>query len=262
MRRFQNPAVLALVLAALVVLVGLGTWQLARNEWKQGLIEDRDAAIAAPPLHSVEAAMPGGEAIEYRRVALVGVWDYERVQIVANRTRFGLRGEDMYVPLLTSPGITPALLVHRGWYPAAERDRVLAGLEAERHRLLAGLEVDAPREGLALPASSTDSRRNEDGAWTRFSLEAIAAALPYPVAPLYVIAGERVEQQPRRVPDELPVTGYEGYRNTTPHIEYALTWYGLAVVLAVTAGVRIRQQRRGRDAASATEGNTSDAPPA
>ena len=250
MRRFQNPAVLVLVLAALVVLAGLGTWQLARNEWKQGLVEDREAAIAAPPLAAAEASRLDGEAIEYRRVALEGEWDYGRAQIVANRTRFGLRGEDVYVPLLSGAG-APALLVRRGWYPADERDRVLAGLDAS-----------APPEGLALLPSSTDSRRNEDGAWTRFGFESIAGVLPYPVAPLYVVAGEQVEQPLRQVPDELPVTGYEGYRNTTPHIEYALTWYGLAVVLAVTAGVRIRQQRRGREAGPPGEGSTSDAPPA
>ena len=250
MRRLQTPAVLALVLAALVVLVGLGSWQLARNEWKQQLIEDRDAAIAAPPLAAAEAAALDGEAVEYRRVALEGEWDYGSAQIVANRTRFGLRGEDIYVPLLTGEG-APALLVHRGWYPAAERERVLASLEA-----------NAPPEALALRASSATASRNEDGAWTRFGLDSIAAALPYPVAPLYVLAGERIEQQPRRVPDALPLTGYEGYRNTTPHIEYALTWYGLAAVLAVTAGLRIRQQRRGRGAASAAEGKADDAPTA
>ncbi len=250
MRRLQTPALLVLIVAALVVLMGLGTWQLARNEWKQGLVEDRDAAIAAPPLPAAEAARLDGEAVEYRRVALEGEWDYGRAQIVANRTRFGLRGEDVYVPLLTGEA-APALLVHRGWYPAAERERVLASLDA-----------NAPPEALALRASSATASRNEDGAWTRFGLDSIAAALPYPVAPLYVLGGERVEQQPRRVPDELPVTGYEGYRNTTPHIEYALTWYGLAVVLAVTVAVRIRQQRRSREAASAVEGNASDAPPA
>ncbi|MYA19233.1 MAG: SURF1 family protein [Chloroflexi bacterium] len=250
MRRLQTPALLALVVAALVVLVGLGSWQLVRNEWKQGLVRDRNAALAASPLAAAEAARLDAEATEYRRVALEGEWDYGRAQIVANRTRFGLRGEDVYVPLLPAGG-APALLVRRGWYPAAERDRVLAGLEANE-----------PPEGLALLPSSTDSRRNEDGAWTRFGFESIAVALPYPVAPLYVVAGERVEQPPRQVPEELPLTGYEGYRNTTPHIEYALTWYGLAVVLAVTAGVRIRQQRRGREAAPPAEGNAVDAPPA
>ncbi len=250
MRRLQTPALLVIIVAALVVLVGLGTWQLARNEWKQGLVKDRDAAIAAPPLAAAEAAALDSQAVEYRRVALEGEWDYGRAQIVANRTRFGLRGEDVYVPLLTGEG-APALLVLRGWYPAAERDRVLAGLEA-----------NAPPEGLALRASSTDSRRNADGEWTRFGLDSIAGALPYPVARLYVLAGERVERQPRLVPEELPVTGYEGYRNTTPHIEYALTWYGLAVVLAVTVAVRIRQQHRSREAEPPEEGNASDAPPA
>ena len=256
MRRLQTPAVLVLVAAALVVLTALGAWQLARNEWKQQLIRDRDAAIAAPPLAAAEAATLDGEAIEYRRVAFEGEWDYGRAQIVANRTRFGLRGEDVYVPLLTGGG-APALLVHRGWYPAAERERVIAGLEAS-----------APPEGLALRAGNAAAKRNAEGAWTRFGLDSIAGTLPYAVAPLYVIAGERVEQPPRQArqarqaPDELPVTGYEGYRNTTPHIEYALTWFGLAAVLAVTAGVRIRQQRRGREAASDAEGSTADGPPA
>ena len=250
MRRLQTPAVLVLVVAALIVLTGLGTWQLARNEWKQQLVSEREAAIAAPPIGATDAAFLSVELFEYRRIALQGVWDYDRVQIVANRTRFGLRGEDVYVPLLTGP-VSAALLVHRGWYPADERDRVLAGLEA-----------NAPGEALALRASSAPASRNADGHWTRFGLDSIAETLPYPVATVYAIGGERVEQQPRRVPDELPLTGYEGYRNTTPHIEYALTWYGLAVVLAVTAGVRIRQQRRGRKAAPPAEGNASDAPPA
>ncbi len=141
MRRLQTPAVLVLVAAALVVLTGLGVWQLARNEWKQQLIREREAAIAAPPIAASEAATLDGESIEYRRVALEGEWDYGRTQIVANRTRFGLRGEDVYVPLLTGDG-APALLVHRGWYPAAERERALAGLEA-----------NAPPEGLALRAT-------------------------------------------------------------------------------------------------------------
>ena len=250
MRRLLTPAVLVLVAAALVVLTGLGVWQLARHEGKQQLTRERDAAIAAPPIAAAEAATLDGEAIEYRRVALEGEWDYERTQIVANRTRFGLRGEDVYVPLLTGDS-APALLVHRGWYPAAERERALAGLKA-----------NAPPEGLALRGRNADTRRNAEGAWTRFGLDSIAGALPYPVAPLHVIAGERVEQQPRQAPDELPVTGYEGYRNTTPHIEYALTWFGLAAVLAVTAGVRIRQQRRGREATSSAEGSTADGPPA
>ena len=36
------------LLGALVVLIGLGTWQLERREWKETLIAELDRKLAAP----------------------------------------------------------------------------------------------------------------------------------------------------------------------------------------------------------------------
>ncbi|MCC7274174.1 MAG: hypothetical protein IT561_16020, partial [Alphaproteobacteria bacterium] len=41
------PSLIAL--PAIVVLIGLGVWQLQRHEWKAGLIAEREAAMAAAP---------------------------------------------------------------------------------------------------------------------------------------------------------------------------------------------------------------------
>ena len=237
MRRLQMPLVLALVAAAFVVLIGLGVWQLARNEQKKELTRERDAAIAAAPLPADAASALDRGAFDFRRLSLDGEWDYERAQIIANRTRFGLRGEEVYVPLLP-PGGGPAILVNRGWYPLGEREQVLARLEASEHP-----------EGLILVPGGARASLTADGAWTRFHLDSIAAELPYSVVPFHVLAGELVEKPPRRLPGELPVTGYEGYRNTTPHVEYALTWFGLAAALVATAAVRIWQRSRGTETA-------------
>ena len=237
MRHLGTAVVLALVAAAFVVLLGLGLWQLDRNQQKKDLTRDRGVALAAPPL-AAGAAAAGHEGNEWRRLALAGEWDYARAQIVANRTRFGLRGEEVHVPLLP-PGGGPAILVNRGWYPLAERERVLAGLA-----------TNEPAEGLILAPFGAVGRRTADGAWTRFDLDAIAAELPYALAPIRVLAGELVESPPLLLPEELPVTGFEGFRNTTPHIEYALTWFGIAAVLVATAGVRIWQRRHGEEAAT------------
>ena len=218
---------LGLAVAGAVVLSGLGAWQLARDGYKHDLTAERDARVAAAPLAPAEAAsMPHGD-LDYRRLALVGEWDYERAQVIANRTRYGQRGEEVVVPL-RPPGDGAAVLVNRGWYPAAERDEVLASL-ADGDEGLAGLI----RVGHSLPAT-----QGPDGAWTRFDVESIADLLPYEVEPWRATAGVLVERLPRSAPPERPVALFEGYANTTPHMEYALTWFGLAAAMLVTAGVR------------------------
>ena len=234
--RGSTAVLLAFVAVAFAVLVGLGAWQLARNEHKRDLTRERDARLAAPSIAAVAASSLAGDDIDYRRVRLEGEWDYERLQIIANRSRFGLRGEEVVVPLLPTGG-GPAILVNRGWYPAAERAAVLASLP----------EDDAGREGLARSGRSLRATQSSEGAWTRFDVASIAELLPYTVVPWRVTAGELLDEPPRSLPAGRPVTGYEGYENTTPHVEYALTWFGLAVALVVTAVLRLA--RGGREAA-------------
>ena len=46
----RNPLLPGLAtLAAFLVLVGLGTWQLQRKAWKDGLIATLSERLAAPP---------------------------------------------------------------------------------------------------------------------------------------------------------------------------------------------------------------------
>ena len=219
---------LALAVAGAVVLSGLGTWQLMRNGEKQDLSAERDARTAAAPLAPAEAfAMPDDD-IDWRRLAVDGEWDYDRLQVIANRTRYGQRGEEVVVPLRPAGG-GPAVLVNRGWYPAAERDAVLAILADE----------DEGLDGLIRVGRSLRATQGPDGSWTRFDVASIAELLPYDVVPWRATAGELVEHLPRSAPPERPVTLYEGYTNTTPHMEYALTWFGLAAAMLITAGVRV-----------------------
>jgi surfeit locus 1 family protein len=229
MRLQRSTAVLlGFVAVGTVVLVALGAWQLGRHQEKQDLTRERDASIAAAPLPAAAAAALEGDAVDYRRVTLDGEWDYANLQVIANRTRFGQRGEEVVVPLVPAGG-SPAMLVNRGWYRVAERDAVLASLA----------EGDAGLEGLARSGRSLSATQALDGSWTRFDVASIAELLPYAVVPWRVTAGALVEDPPRSAPPERPVTGYEGYANSTPHIEYALTWFGLAVAMVVTTGVRL-----------------------
>jgi surfeit locus 1 family protein len=239
----STAVLLAFVALGSVVLGGLGAWQVARHNEKQDLTRERDARIAAPPLSTAATSNLEGGELDFRRVRLEGTWDYERLQVIANRSRFGQRGEEVVVPLLPGGG-APAILVNRGWYPATERAAVLAGLA----------EGDASLEGLARSGRSLRATAGRDGAWTRFDVPSIAELLPYPVAPWRITAGELIEAPARNLPAERPVTGYQGYANTTPHVEYALSWFGLAVTLVVTTALRLTRRRR----ADATLGRSDD----
>ncbi len=224
----STVVLLALAVAGAIVLSGLGAWQLMRNDYKHDLSAELAARIAATPITPAEAvAMPGDE-IDYRRLALDGEWDYDRLQVIANRTRYGQRGEEVVVPLRPAGG-GPAVLVNRGWYPAAEREAVLA--------VLAG--ADEGLDGLIRVGRSLRATQGPDGSWTRFDVASIAELLPYEVVTWRATAGTLVEHLPRSAPPERPVTLFEGYENTTPHMEYALTWFGLAAAMLVTAGVRV-----------------------
>ena len=143
----------------------------------------------------------------------------------------------------------PAVLVNRGWYPPAEREAVLAILADE----------DEGLDGLIRAGRSLRATQGPDGSWTRFDVASIAELLPYDVVPWRATAGELVERLPRNAPPERPVTLYEGYTNTTPHIEYALTWFGLAAAMLVTAGVRV--WRGGGESRPAPDGPTREPPP-
>jgi surfeit locus 1 family protein len=65
--RFRSSAIgLALLAAPAAVTLGLGTWQMQRYNWKNGLIAFREQQLRAEPipmseLHTMSAATPNSE---------------------------------------------------------------------------------------------------------------------------------------------------------------------------------------------------------
>lgn len=215
------------------MLIGLGVWQLSRFQYKQRLQVDLDTRIAAPQLELGAGAAPPDD-LDYHRVALEGRWDIEHALTITSRVRYDTQGEEVVVPLLPADG-GPAVLVNRGWYPLSERERVRAQLA----------QPQAGRvEGLARQSQGGTARRSGSGAWTTFDVQAMGGTLPYAVASFGVVEGPRLAEEQTTPPPTLPVQGYSGFRNTTPHLEYALTWFALAAVLAVTAYLRLFRRAR------------------
>jgi len=232
--RLRTPVLLLLLLSALAVLLALGGWQFGRHQEKQGLAERLGQRTEQPPI-ALERAdeAPAGPDLDFRLVRIAGSWDIERSLIVTNRVRFGTRGEQLVVPLRPAGG-GPAVLVDRGWYPLELRDEVRARLAQEP----AGIA-----RGMARQLDAGVARLVPGAGWTAFHPASMATALPYAVVDWGLIEGEAARDTGALAPPspgQLPETGYLPYRNTIPHLEYALTWWGLAATLAVVAVVRLR----------------------
>ena len=242
--RLPTPVLLALLTLAVAVLFGLGTWQVQRHQWKQGVVAEHSTRLAAPPLEAPAILdLPPAE-VAGRRVHLVGTWDHARSMVLANRVRYGVKGEDLVTPLLPALG-GPAILVDRGWYPEAERDRVRAALDAERQ---------ADIEGLGIDASGRTARRTPLGTWTGLAPGSMSEAAGIPLRPWAAIQGTAVADdiQPP-AGGVLPVQRYQPFVNTTPHLQYALTWYGIGAALIGVAVARfVVAPRRARRNATAT----------
>jgi len=236
------PALAALV--AFLILIGLGTWQLERLAWKEELLARVEARVHGPP-----AAVPAPElwpklsreADEYRRVRARGTFDHGREALV-----YTVRGEDavgpvkgqgylVVTPLLRPDG--PPILINRGFVPSDRRDPATraAGQVAGEVEVVGLLRL--PEEASwFVPANDPAS-----GSFFRMDPAGIAAARGVPGAAPFVI-----DEEANAVPGGLPLSG--GTRLVFPnrHLEYALTWYGLAAALVgVTAAFLWTRRRSG-----------------
>lgn len=220
--RFR-PTFRATVIAVplFLVLVGLGTWQLQRLSWKTELIAYRQAQLAAAPVTLPDdVSGEGTAAFEFRRVTVSGAFLHDR-EIFLAATRQGKVGFRVITPIRRPGGAV--VLVDRGWVPAEARDpsRRAEG-QIEGPVSVEGVVRSGARRGWFTP--DNDPARNY---WFWFDLPAMAAFAGIE-APRFVI-----EAGPAPNPGGLPMGREMRVELRNEHLEYAVTWYCLALALAV-----------------------------
>src|SRR5215472_13299126 len=102
-----------------VILLGLGAWQLQRLQWKQTLIAQREAMVAAAPIAPPQTRAEG-EANQFRHVADDGVLLNDKELFLAASSDSGQSGYQIVVPLREPGG--RIVFVNRGFVPLDRRD--------------------------------------------------------------------------------------------------------------------------------------------
>jgi surfeit locus 1 family protein len=233
------PGVAAL--CALAVLLGLGTWQVQRKAWKEALIATVTERFAAPPVRLPPPAEwprldPSND--EFRRVAFAAEWLNDKEALVYT-TGSSLRADAagpgywVFTPARAPGGI---VMVNRGFVPEGRQDPAtrLAGQSSGPVDIV-GVMRWPETPGLFTPAG--DPAKN---LWFARDPAAMAAAKGLgAVAPFYV------EQESPAAPGGLPQVGKLQPSLPNNHLGYALTWYGLALVLVMAFGIWTAGRRRG-----------------
>ncbi|MDH5832665.1 SURF1 family protein [Luteimonas kalidii] len=233
-RRVRKFAFLALLAALFAMFCVLGTWQVQRLQWKRDLIARVDARVNAEPVAAPGRAAWGGidrASAEYLRVSATGRFLPGRDTRVDALTAMG-PGAWILSPLRTADG--DVVLVNRGFVPADARDAT--PVPAGEVRVEGLLRLDEPR-GRILRANVPAQDR-----WFSRDVQAIAAARDLgAVAPYFIDAAF----DPAAAP--WPRGGMTVVRFRDHHLQYALTWFALALMLAfaawrVLSGPRLRRR--------------------
>ncbi|RZI97154.1 MAG: SURF1 family protein [Variovorax sp.] len=226
-----------LAVALFAGFIALGTWQVERRAWKLDLIERVNARVnAAPVAAPVPAQWSKISAAndEYRHVLLSGTFLHDRETLVQAVTRQG-SGFWVLTPLRAADG-SSTVLVNRGFVPADAREHsARATNEPVGNVTVTGLlRLTEPGGGFL--------RRNDAAGdrWFSRDVEAIAAARGLAnVAPYFVDADANPAQP-------LPVGGLTVIAFHNSHLVYAITWYGLALMVVGAAWLVRRESLRRR----------------
>jgi surfeit locus 1 family protein len=230
LRNIAIPGIAALI--GIAVLVGLGVWQLQRLDWKEALIARVAARLGAPAVAApgpAEWARLDPSEREYQPVTVIGRFEHDReihvvLALTKPRGRYGGFGHLIMTPLTTAEGWT--VYVNRGFVPQDKTDPATrAADQIEGETTVTGL-LRAPHErSWFMPGD--DAAKNE---W--FSrdpvLYARAASLPPARVAPYIIDA-RADPS---LPGGLPQGGETIVDFPNNHLQYAITWFGLAAGLA------------------------------
>ncbi|HEY4090378.1 MAG TPA: SURF1 family protein [Luteibacter sp.] len=229
----------AVVFAA---FVALGTWQVHRRAWKHELIERVDARVHAQPVDAPgrgQWALVSAESDEYRRVKLSGTFLQDKSVRVRASTELGL-GSWLMTPLRRDNG--EVVLVNRGFVtPSWCAGKATCPTGPAGHTMVTGLLRMTEPKGAFLQKNDPAG-----GRWFSRDVAAITLAGGLADAAPYFVDADAASAPGRTDGSDAPVGGLTVIAFPDNHLQYALTWYALALLTLVGAWVVWRDQRKRR----------------
>ena len=218
-------------LIALVVLIGLGQWQLKRLAWKQALMAEI-AALKSAPSRPINAVLMPSSRIDFARVTVacpgLATAPYLSLYAVVD----GQAGVRLISACSLTASAYGSVLVDRGFISDSQTLRPAVAAD-QKVLLITGILRLPDKANFVTPPP-------QSGQWYARDIPGMAKALSAAnPAPVFLFAEtstnpDMAALRPIAVPPDI----------SNRHLEYALTWFGLAAALAsVYVGMLIRRRR-------------------
>lgn len=215
------PSLFAII--GLVILIGLGNWQMERMAWKANLIELVNERIESPSrsFEEVLKLTKNLEDIRFQPVTVRGVFDHsqERHYFLPYKGKIGWH---IITPLKMQSG--QIVLIDRGFVPDELKDasRRPKGL-VEGEQVIDGLVRLSEQGNYFSPPNDVANNK-----WYVRDIAELYASLGEGVKqPLNFM----IDQKRLKSSGEWPLPGVTKVEFSDKHFGYALTWYGLALTL-------------------------------
>lgn len=223
----------------LAVLVSLGTWQVKRLIWKEELLATIEARTADEPIALAELLkrFESGDDIEYVPVKTQGYFDHDNEQHFF-ATFDGLSGYYIYTPLNLEKD--RYVFVNRGFVPyelkdAKARPETLVSFAQD----VTGLARKAPEEKAGWVVPENDVEKNV------FHWKDMDAMIARTGKPADQFLPFFIDQNRNSNRSLLPFGGVTMINLPNNHLQYAITWFGLALTLLGVLGYYLIRYRRG-----------------
>jgi surfeit locus 1 family protein len=207
----------------LLLLLALGSWQIERLSWKRELIAQRQAAVTAAPT-TVPPDFEEARRDEFHHVTDEGMFLHDKEIFLGATSEVGRNGYQVLTPLKEPSG--RIVFVNRGFIPSEIKDpaKRSAGEITGTVRVAGLLRLPLTQK----PAWFLPDNRPDLNYWFWIDLPAMAAADELDHVTQFYIDADATPN-----PGGWPKGGITRLELRNDHLQYAITWFSLAVALIV-----------------------------
>jgi surfeit locus 1 family protein len=223
---------------AVIILTALGAWQLKRLAWKNDLIHQiaERSALPSETITDCTHLQTAQQIQSFRSVHIHGNFDHaHNFYLYTGPIAFkGEAGYRLFTPFHCASAGT--LLVDRGWIPADYRATPEKIYTPKGHTSIEGTLMTGEHPALFTPTN--DAERN---LWYWVDLPTMGKLANANLPPLYLMQSPESERE--AVYSRYPLGRAISHSIRNDHLQYAITWFGIAIAAIVIYAVYAYQKK-------------------